>query len=182
MSEHVFKTKKAVREYLISDEGGYTISQSQFYKHCAEGLLRPRKSDGQYTLKAVKKYASLHVKKKETGQKESEWEEKIRREKAELGLEQARVEFESSQINLEKKKSKLVPRDEFEPAVVARSVAFMAHLNHTVHESAVKWVKLVKGDPALAPQLVDAISRAIEQRMGDFAIDAEFDIILEVDE
>lgn len=182
MVEQIFNSKKAVHTWLVGEEGGYQISLSRFYDHCKLGLLRPRKSDGKYTLKAVKEYASINVKKKETGQKETEWERKVRYKKLEMSLEREEIDLETSRLTLEKKQGKTIPREEFELAVVARAVAFMAHLNHTIYQSAADWVDLVEGDQALVPQLVDAISKAVEQRMGDFAADAEFDIIMEANE
>lgn len=174
-----FSSKIAVYRWLI--ENGWKISQSQFYEHCKEGLLRARKSDGKYTLKSVRKYASLHVKKAETGQKVLAREEKIREEKLEISLERERVGLEKERFELATKQKKFVPRDEFELAIVARAVAFMAHLNHTVQQNVPDWIALVDGDQSSAPELVEAIVRAIEQRMGDFAADAEIDVYLEVD-
>ena len=175
--EQTFKSKIAVHRWL--DENGWSISRSQFYAHCKEGLLRVRKSDGKFTLKAVKKYASIHVVKSETGQKESEREEKIRDLKLEISLKREQVGLAREQFDLDAKQKKFVPRSEFELAIVARAVAFMAHLNHTVQQNVPDWIAMVDGDQARSPELVEAIVRKIEQRMGDFAIDAEFDVMLE---
>ncbi|BCL59951.1 hypothetical protein DGMP_06440 [Desulfomarina profundi] len=179
MAETLFSSKIKAWEYLV--DNGWQISRSQFYEHCRDGLLRPRKSDGAYTVKAVEKYATLHVKKAETGRKVSEYEDKIREEKMKISLERERVGLEKEKFDLAAKQSKFVPRDEFELAIVARAVAFMAHLNHTVQQNVPDWIALVDGNQSSAPELVEAIVRAIEQRMGDFAADAEIDVIMEAD-
>ncbi len=178
MSETIFKSKIAVHRWL--EDNGWQISKSQFYDHCRDGLLRPAKADGKYRLKAVERYASLHVKKAETGQKENEREEKMREQKLEIALQREEVGLERERFELEAKQGKFIPRAEFELAIVARAVAFMAHLNHTIQANVPDWIELSGGDQTRAPELVEAISRAVEQRMGDFAADAEFDVILEV--
>lgn len=124
-------------------------------------------------MKAIEKYAAMHVVRADTGQKESEREIKMREDKLEVALERERVGLEREQFGL-----KFIPRAEFELAVVARAVAFMAHLNHSVQASVQDWIHLVEGNQSRAPELVEAISREIEQRMGDFAADAEFDVEL----
>jgi hypothetical protein len=171
-----FKNKISVFNWLV--ENGWQISKSQFYDHCKLGLIRPVKSGG-YPLKTVQKYASLHVKKQETGEKESEWEVKMREEKLKVSLAREQIGLDKDQFELDAKRGKYIPRSEFELAVVSRAVAFMAHLNHTIQANVPLWIQLVNGDSARAPELVEAISREIEQRMGDFAADVEFEIILE---
>ena len=180
MSEIVFNNKISVHRWLL--DNGWTIGKSQFYDHCKEGLLRPAKKDGKYHLAAVKKYAALHVVVTETGKKETEWESKIREEKLEVALRREQVGLERERFDLQAKQGKLIPRSEFELALVARAVAFMAHLNHTVQQEVPDWIELVEGNQGRAAELVEAISRAIEQRMADFAVDAEFEILLEANQ
>ncbi len=177
MSETFFPSKIAVHRWL--EDNGWKIGRSQFYAHCKEGLLRPAKKEKKYRLKDVEKYASMHVVRAETGQKESDREIKMREEKLEVALDREKVGLEREQFELDAKKGKFIPRAEFELAIVARSVAFMAHLNHSIQASAQDWIHMVEGNQSHAPELVEAISREIEQRMGDFAADAEFDVILE---
>jgi len=171
-----FRTKKNALEYLL--EAGWKIGQSQFYKHCKDGLLRPQ-ADGSYAQKAVDKYAKTWLKQLATGQKVNDRMDRMQEEKLEADLRASKFKMEEAEFNLGVRKSKFIPRDDFELAIVGRAVAFMAHLNHTVQSEAADWIELVGGDQTRAPELVQAISRAIEQRMGDFAADAEFDVILE---
>lgn len=172
----IFSSKIAVHRWL--EDNGWQIARSQFYAHCKDGLLRPGK-DGKYHLKAVEKYATLHVKKAETGQKVNTFEEQLRERQLKAKAEKEEIDLQLSRMDLEKRQGKVIPREEHELAIVSRAVAFMAHLNHTVQSEVQNWIELVDGDQQKAPQLVEAISREIEQRMGDFAIDAEFDVIME---
>ena len=171
-----FTNKKAVHEYL--QDQGWKIGQTQFYKHCKDNLLRPS-SDGKYTKKAVDRYAKTWLKKIATGKKVNEHLDQLQEEKLAADLRTAKFKMEEAEFNLGIRKKKFIPREDFELAIVGRAVAFMAHLNHTVQSDSADWIDLVEGNQARAPELVQAITRAIEQRMGDFAADAEFDVILE---
>jgi len=171
-----FRNQADVLKYL-NDEG-WKIAKSQFYKHCKEGLLRPAKN-GHYSQKAVYKYANTWLKLVATGQKVNDRLDRMQEEKLEHDLKAAKFKMEEAEFNLGIRKHKFVPREDFELAIVGRAVAFMAHLNHTVQTEVADWIDIVGGDQARAPELVQAISQAIGQRMGDFAIDAEFEVILE---
>lgn len=178
MAEQIFPSKIAVHRWLIDNE--WKISRSQFYDHCKDKLLRPAKKDGKYHLRAVKKYASLHVARTDTGMKVNDKLDKMHEEKAEVELEREKVKLEKDQHDLNTKKNKYILRTDFEQAIVARAVTFMAHLNHSVQSNIGDWIELVDGDQEKASLLVDAISEKVGQRMGDFATDAEYDVILEV--
>jgi len=99
-----------------------------------------------------------------------------------LALRREQVGLERERFDLQAKQGKFIPRAEFELALVARAVAFMAHLNHTVQQEVPDWIELVEGNQGRAAELVEAISRAIEQRMADFAVDAEFEVLLEANQ
>ena len=172
-----FKTKKAVFEHLDA-AGKWQISRSQFYAHAKQGLLRPDK-DGRFQLKAVEKYARTWLKEMATGQKANEKLDKMQERKLEAETLSAEIRHERERFEFESKRGKFIPREQFELAIVGRAVAFLAHLNHTVQTNAADWIDIVGGDQSRAPELVQAISREIEQRMGDFAADAEIDVILE---
>jgi len=175
-SPETFSSKKEVLEHLLAD--GWQIGQSQFYAHCRQMLLRPEK-DGHYSLKAVEKYAAINLRRTETGQKVNDRLDRMQEERMEVELATAKVKLTQQEHDLGIKQSKFIPRDDFELAIVGRAVAFMAHLNHTIQSSVPDWIDIVSGDQARAADLVAAISEAVEQRMGDFAADVEFDVILE---
>lgn len=172
-----FKSKIAVHRWLL--ENGYEISKSQFYAHCKDGLLRQKKGGG-YSERSVKKYASLHVKKSETGEKERDRSERMRDEKLEVALEKEKIDRDRARFDLERRQGLYMPIEEFELAVVGREVAFMAHFNHSIQKEAENWVELVKGDQKYTPALVDAISKEFASRMSDFAADIEVEVVLEV--
>jgi hypothetical protein len=170
-----FPSKKDVFSYLI--DSGWQIGRSQFYEHCRQLLVRPT-NEGKFEKKDVDRYAKRYLRQRATGQKIDDYQEK----KNQVELETARVKLEKEQHDLGVKKGKFVHRDEFELAIVARAVSFMAHLSHAVQSSVGDWIELVDGDQHKAADLVAAITEEIEQRMSDFAADAEFEVILEANE
>lgn len=175
-----FPTKIAVFEWL-QDKGEYLIGRSQFYQHCKDRLLIPS-SGGIYTLDDVISYAQMNLKRSDSGEVETNREKVMRKEKMEVSLQKERVLLEKERFDLARKKGLYIPRDEHEQAVVARAVAFMAHLNHSFQAAAGDLIDAVEGNQQRAPELVSALSRMAEQRMSDFAADAEFDVVLEANE
>ncbi len=176
-NEDLFETKLDVWRFLRAD--GWNIGRSRFYDHCREGRLRPDPATGKYKLSAIERYAKMHVRLEATGTKVNEKLDQMQEEKLETELAREKVRLEKEIHDLKVRQKKFVPAAEFELAIVARAVAFMAHLNHAVQSSVPDWIDLVAGDQARAAELVQAVSGVIEQRMGDFAADAEFDVFLE---
>jgi hypothetical protein len=175
--DEIFNSKAAVHRWL--EDNGWKISKTQFYDHCKESRLLPSKEDGKYRLKAVEKYARLHVSMAETGKKVNEALEAKQEKKLDIELAREEVRLEREKHDLATRQGKYINRDDHELAIVGRVVAFMAHLNHSIQQSAPDWVDLVDGDQSKVDHLVAAISQSVEQRMGDFAADIEIDVILE---
>lgn len=144
--------------------------------------VRSGDNKGKYKLSSVKKYASLHVKNMETGNKESDENQRVRDKKLRVSLAREKVLLEKEELDLKKKQGKTLDIEDFERGIVARAIAFMAHLNHSVQTSVPDWVELVDGNQDKAPDLVEAITKTIEQRLGDFAKNAEFEVIMETNE
>jgi hypothetical protein len=178
-TEISFATQASVLEYLRA--AGWKVSRSNFNRHVKEKLIRPTE-DGSYSQRAVDRYARTWLKQVATGQKVNERLDRLQEERLEKELKAANLKLDREQFDLDVRRSKFVPRDEVELMIVGRAIAFMAHLNHTVQAGVPDWIDLVGGDQARAPELVAAITEAIEQRMGDFAADVEFDIILEANQ
>lgn len=174
-----FKSQESVLEYLKN--AGWKVSKSNLNRHCKEKLLRPSE-DGTYSQRAVDRYAKTWLKQIATGQKINERLDRLQEERLEKELKAANLKLDREQFELDIRRGRFIPRDDVEMMIVGRSVAFMAHLNHMVQSSAPDWIDLVGGDQGRAPELIAAISEAIEQRMGDFAADVEFDVILEANE
>lgn len=171
-----FKNKRRV--YLfIENEAVYRIKKSQFYDHCKEGKLQPDLPDGRYSLGAVTDYCRSYLRLDGSGITEET--SQLQREKLETELAREKVRLAKDTHSLGVMEGKYVPREDFELAIVARAVAFMAHLNHMIQSNAPDWIDTVDGDQTRAAELIHQISADVEQRMSDFAADTEFEIILE---
>lgn len=174
-----FKSKAAVYRWLL--DNGREISETQFYDHCTEGLLRKKRGEKVFTLAAVKRYAKLHTKVAATGEKERDHLDKMQDELREINLNTARLKMQEREHSLLVKQGKVVPIEEYENAIVGRQVALLAQLNHMAQKNIAAWIELVGGDKTRGPALLEAMLEEIAQRMSAFAADIEFDIILEAD-
>lgn len=177
MSTTEFKSAAAVYRWLL--ENGRQISESQFYDHVKEGLLRKKRGTKVFTLAAVKRYAKLNTKDAGTGEKEKDVFDKMAEEKAGTQLSLLKVKLAEKEHWLKVKAGKVISREDFEAAVVGRAVAFMAQLSHMVHTKVPDWIDLVGGDQAKAPAMMEAMTEQIAQRMSAFSADVEFEVILE---
>jgi hypothetical protein len=72
--------------------------------------------------------------------------------------------------------------DEHEAQVVARSVAFFAHLKHVFQMRTPDYIELVAGEQKQAPALVEALVQDLEQRMAAFSAAGEFEVDLDIEE
>lgn len=159
-------------------DSGWKIGRSQFYEHCKEGRL-PREKDGRYARARVDKYAALHCRLMETGEKVNETSARMAEEKAETELEREKVRLERERHELAIKRGDYVPRDEVELMIVGRAVAMLAHLRAMVQMRSSDWIALVDGDQQRARDLIDTVHGDIEEHIAVFAKDIEFEIILE---
>lgn len=173
------KSKAGVLRYLL--DSGYEISRSQFYAHCADGLLKKSKSKGVYTPAAIKRYAKLHVKRADTGEKEISHSEKLATLKKEVALKREQVRLAREEIELRKLSGKSMPVEEHELGMVARGITFLSHLQHMALIRVADYIELVAGDQDRAAALVDAMLEDFEKRMSVFSTTEEFEIILEGD-
>ena len=172
-------SKLEVWNYL--KEEGYDIGRSQFYKHCKDGLCRPDKS-GEYSLAKVIKYARQYLRLAATGEKEQSKLERLQQEKLEREMERETVRLESEKLQLAQRQGKVIERDEFERAIVARSVALLSHLRHMAQKRADDYIEMVNGDGSRRADLIAAMHDDIESHVAVFAADIEFDIIFEKSE
>ncbi len=174
-----FKSKAAVYRWLL--DNNRQISETQFYDHCKEGLLRKKRGAKVFTLAAVKKYSKLHTKSAETGEKERDHLDKMQEELKEIELRTARLKMEEREHTLSVKKGKVITMDEHETAIVGRVVAFRAQLSHMAQKKVADWIELVGGDQTKAPAMLESMLEEMAQHLSVFAADAEFDVILEGD-
>lgn len=174
-----FKSKAAVFRWLQDNDR--EISRSHFYDLCKDGVLKKNRKTKTYTMQAVKRFAKLHTKDAATGEKEATHEERLATLKKEVALKREEVRLAKEEHELLSLQKKNMPVEDHELGVVARGIAFLAHLKHTVIMRVPDYIDLVSGDQEKAAALVDALTVDIEKRMGIFDGSSEFEVILEAD-
>lgn len=177
-TDDTFASRLDAWRYL--QDSGWQIGRSQFYAHCKEGRLRREKS-GVYTQAAVDKYARLHCRLAETGEKVNDRLSRMAEEKAETELSREKLRLDREQHELSVRKGEYVPRDEVELMIIGRAVALMAHLKHLVQMRSPEWIELVDGRQDRGAELIGAILTGIEAHLATFARDVEFEVIMEAD-
>lgn len=175
-NETIFANKLDVWQYLKLQ--GWQIGRSQFYEHCKQGRL-VRETDGSYLGKMVDRYAKMHCRRVETGDKVNDRLAKVSEEKAITELEREKVRLEKEQHDLAIRKGEYVPRDEVELMIVGRAVAMLAHLKAMVQMRAGDLIELVDGKQDRAQELIAVLGLHVEETLSVFARDVEFEVIFE---
>ncbi len=175
--DEIFPTRLDAWQYL--QDSGWQIGRSQFYQHCKEGrLLRDRKI-GKYLQSAVDKYAQIHCRSAETGEKVNDRLGRMAEDKATTELEREKVRLKKDQHDLACRLGEYVERDQVELMIVGRAIALLAHLKALVQMQSGDWIALVEGNQERVQELIGTLNRAIEEHLATFARDVEFDVILE---
>jgi hypothetical protein len=175
--EDIFNTRLDAWQYL--QDSGWQIGRSQFYQHCKEGRLLRDRTTKKYLQAAVDKYAQLHCRLAETGEKVNDKLGRMAEDKATTELEREKVRLEKDQHDLAVRKGEYVPRDEVELMIIGRAIAMLAHLKAMVQMQSGNWIELVEGNQERAQELIGSLNRSIEEHLATFARDIEFDVILE---
>lgn len=171
-----FENRLEAWNYL--KDSGWQIGRSQFYTHCSEGrLLRER--DGSYRRDRVDKYAELHCRRIETGERVNDTLSRMAEEKARTELDREKVRLEKEQHDMAIRKGEYVPRDEVELMIVGRAVAMLAHLKAMVQMRAGDLIELVEGKQDRAQELIAVLGLHVEETLSVFARDVEFEVIFE---
>lgn len=176
LADDHFTSRLDAWKYL--QDSGWQIGRSQFYEHCKQGRL-VREKDGTYRRERVDKYAQLHCRLIETGERVNDRLARMAEEKAEIELTRERVRLQRDEHDLALRLGEYVPRDEVELMIVGRAVAMLAHLKAMVRMRAVDLIDLVEGRQARAQELIAVLTGHIEEHLAIFAKDIEFEVIFE---
>lgn len=171
-----FSEKKEAYQYLLAT--GWKISQSNFYKHCAEGRLSPKKGSGKYTREAVDKYAGAYLKRADTGKKVADEIETMQRRKLQLELENQEKKNAKLDHELAVAQGRYVSREQVERELGGRAAIIKSGLDHLVQTRAFTWIELVGGDQAKAQELLDAMRDEFSKLLNEYARpDTLFEVI-----
>ncbi|MDY6903708.1 MAG: hypothetical protein SWH61_03390 [Thermodesulfobacteriota bacterium] len=170
MSDEKLKNIPAVVDYL--DCEGWKISKSAAYKHKKEGKLRPG-SSGQFTVKAVNKYAAQWLEKKD-GSADALDDLQEQRATAELEKLQAQARHWDIKANIEQ--GKYVSKEEWDRELASRAKIFRSDIENFIRQRAFDLISLVNGDGAKAPELVDYYLKHVEIWMNRYTRDQSWKV------
>lgn len=173
-----FKNLREVAGYL--KEQGYQTAQSTIYKHGREGLLRPNRETGMYSLKGVLRYAGKYLKQKATGQKIED--EELRRETERLQKELLKVRLERETLKKLKEERGLIERSLFDLELASRAAVLETGLKGMIQARAGEFVMIVDGDERKTGDLARELMAALDEALNEFATTKEFEVIFQIDQ
>lgn len=149
-------SKKAAIKYL--SESGFKISKSTFYRHFSAGKIGPQ-PDGKFLRADLDTYARQYLKLAD-GTPADPGEDKPATDDA---LDQKR-HYEARKIKAQAKhwevkaailRGEYIERAAYERALARRATIFKSDGENFFRVNAGEIINIVKGDPALAPDLID---------------------------
>lgn len=150
-AEPVYRSIVDVVAYL--DEQGWKISKSTAYDHWKkEGKIKARPGGG-FTQSTVLDYARNHLQKKD-GTTDEEPGEDLARQKQSAEIRRILSDAETRELKLRTMLGELVPKSQMEIELSDRAVHLKNYLDAVVRTSAGRIIKLVKGDPQKASELI----------------------------
>lgn len=133
------------------DAEGWKISRSTAYEHREAGKLRLR-SDGTITETIALEYARTHLDRKDGtpgNQVESPQAEKTRAE-----IRRIQADANMRELKYRESLGELIPRNQVEIELSSRATDLRSYLEAIARSSAGRIIKIAKGDPQQAPELV----------------------------
>jgi len=170
------KNKADVFRYL--EASGWDIGKSQFYDHVKSGKLSPNKKSGQFTRKAVDKYAKDFLRRAETGKKVSEEISELQRQIQEEDLAAKKFKREREEFKLKKEKGEFFLFEDFEREVAARAVVLDSSYERQVRDESRAAIHLVGGDIKKAPELEVFLVEKFHELLNEFATTKRFHVLV----
>lgn len=167
-----FDNLRQVADYLVAE--GWKVSPSTVYKHGKEGRVRPL-ADGRYPRNAVEKYASVHLVRKEIGQKAVSTE--LQDQKVQAEVERLQEQAKHARIKRLALEGKYLPREQVEMELAAKVATLAAGLAYFAQARAGEIVELVGGDTSRIGDLVRYMTAAIDELLNEYATTRGFDVL-----
>jgi hypothetical protein len=168
-----------VLEYLI--EAGWRVSKPTLYRHHKEKKFTPV-SDGSYRRKDIDKYAKTWLKQQATGKKVKELEDQLQRQILEEDLATAKERRRKIERENSLAEGKLVDRREVENWLAGRAGILEAGLKHWIQSRVADWLRLGGGDLKKAGELINAMTRDLDEHINGYAQAKEFDAVIDGEE
>lgn len=176
--EQWFDNVDEVIDYLAA--GGWVAKKSTIYRHRKEGKLLPKDS-GKFRQKDVDRYAQTWLKRQSTGKKVKELEDQLQREILEEELATARERRRKIERENRIAEGKVVDRGEVENWMAARAGILEAGLKHWIQSRVADWIRMSGGDLKKAGELINAMTRDLDEHINNYAQAKEFELVIDGD-
>jgi len=170
-----FASLAHVLEYL--QEQGWKIQKTSLYRHHQEGKIRPE-SDGSFRKKDVDRYAKTFLKQQATGKRVNDQLDELQRRKLELEHKKLELEVERSKFAFQKELGLYIPRDKMEKELAGRATMLESTLKHSIQAYAGDYIREVDGDIRKAADLINLMTRHLDESINRYATMKEFEFVL----
>lgn len=174
-----FDNLAAVLEYLKAE--GWKTARQSLYRHHGQGKIL-QDSDGKYSRRIVERYAKTFLKKTATGKRVVEETDELQRKKLIKEIDRLTLGVERDQFALEKERGLYIRREEMEIELAGRAGILVAGLKHWVQSRAAEWISAVAGDMKRTGELINLMTRDVDEHINHYAASREYDIVIEGEE
>jgi hypothetical protein len=169
----------AALDYLKASD--WSVTRTSLYRHHKEGKLSPR-SDGQYALRDIEKYARTWLKQKSTGKRVGEKIEELHRRKLELELLNLDLENKRRVLAYDRDLDKYVPKELMEIELATRAGVLDAGLKHWVQSRAAEWIRAAGGDTKKVGDVINLMTHDLEEHINSYARSSEYLVVIDAEE
>lgn len=160
-----FANVMEIVDYL--DAAGWKISKSTCYDHVKERKILPEPS-GRFSLAAVLEYARVHLQKKD-GTPGAIAGPSLQEQKIMEEVDRIRIDRQHRELKYKEATGELVAKSEVEGELAKRAAYLKSDLKNVFRAGAVEIIRVVKGDPQLAPELIAYGVRLVDEMLDRYA-------------
>jgi hypothetical protein len=178
-AERPFPSIADVLDYLRQD--GWRVTKTSLYRHQKEGKFLPQR-DGSYARKDIDKYARVWLKQQSTGKRIAERTDELQRKKLDQELKNLEIEYERKRLALDKEQEKYIPKELMEVELASRAGILNAGLKHWIQSRAADWIRAAGGDTKRAGELINLMSRDLDEHINSYAAKMEYEVVVDAEE
>lgn len=156
----------AVTDYL--NEQGYKCSKATVYNHVRQGRLI-KTDEGKFSVKAVDKYAGLHLQRIDGGGGNSDSLDELQKEKLSAETKKAKAQASHWELKTLVDSGQYIDRDLFNGELAGRAAIFRNDLETFFRSFSGDMIRLVDGDAGMTPELIDFWLGKLEIFLGRYS-------------
>ena len=178
-AERPFPTIADVLEHL--KEKGWSVTKTSLYRHHKEGKFLPQR-DGSYARKDIDKYARTWLKQKSTGKKIREKIDYLQEINLQYDRDLKELKIRREKIATLKDEGLYIPKELMEVELAARAGILNAGLKHWIQSRAADWIRAGGGDTKHAGELINLMSRDLDEHINSYASALEYELVVDAEE